>query len=72
MIDHRFHRNLIGAQGGNIREIRDQFNQVNITFPDASQKSEVVTLRGPKTDVDKCFKYLQQVTNEMVSMKCCR
>lgn len=67
LIEQRFHRQLIGAQGGKIREIRDKFNQVQITFPDAGRKVDVVTLRGPKTDVDKCFKYLQQVQQELIA-----
>ena len=41
--------------------------QVQITFPDASRHSDVVTLRGPKADVDRCHRYLQQVAQEMVA-----
>lgn len=66
LIEQRFHRALIGAQGGRIREIRDKFNQVVITFPDSGRKSDVVTLRGPKQDVDKCYRYLQQAQQEML------
>lgn len=33
IIDHRFYRNIIGTKGENIREIREMFNQVQITFP---------------------------------------
>jgi predicted PilT family ATPase len=66
LIDQRFHRTLIGAQGGRIREIRDRFNQVVITFPDPGLKSDVVTLRGPRNDVDKCHRYLQQALQEML------
>lgn len=67
LIEQRFHRTLIGAQGGRIREIRDNFNQVQITFPDAVRKSDVVTLRGPRNDVDKCHRYLQQAYQEMLA-----
>lgn len=66
LIDSRFHRTLIGAQGSNIREIREKFNNVQITFPEANKKSDVVTLRGPKNDVDKCFKYMTQLHADMV------
>lgn len=31
LIEHRFHKNIIGAKGEKIREIRDMFNQVS--FP---------------------------------------
>jgi len=67
MIEQRFHRNIIGAKGENIREIRDKFNQVQITFPDQGRKSNVVTLRGPKNDVDKCFTYLTKMHSEMIT-----
>ena len=67
MIEHRFHRQIIGAKGENIREIRDKFNQVQITFPDPGKKSDIVTLRGPKGDVDKAHKFLQNFAKELVS-----
>ncbi|KAL8583524.1 hypothetical protein ACOMHN_054840 [Nucella lapillus] len=66
IIDQRFHGNIIGARGENIREIREKFNQVQITFPDQGKKSDIVTLRGPKQDVDRCFKHLQVVHKEML------
>jgi len=33
IIDHRYYRNIIGNKGDNIKEIRDKFNQVQITIP---------------------------------------
>ncbi|XP_005104751.1 vigilin [Aplysia californica] len=66
LIEHRFHRQIIGSKGENIREIRDKFNQVQITFPDPGKKSDVVTLRGPKNDVDRAFKHLQNLGKELV------
>lgn len=67
LIEQRFHRAIIGSKGDNIREIRDRFNEVQITFPDPGKKSNIVTLRGPKEDVDKCFKHMQKVQQDMVS-----
>ena len=67
IIEQRFHKSMIGAAGGKIKEIRDKFNQVQITFPDPARKSDVVSLRGPKADVDKCYKYLGQLNQDMVS-----
>ena len=32
-IEHRFYRKIIGNKGDNIKEIRDKFNQVQITIP---------------------------------------
>lgn len=59
---------LIGARGEGIKSIRDRFNQVQITFPDQGKKSEVVTLRGPKNDVDKCYQHLNKLAQELVSL----
>ena len=67
LIDWRFHKAIIGPQGSKIREIRDKFNQVQISFPDSSKQSDVVSLRGLKNEVDKCYKYLQQIAQEVVS-----
>lgn len=66
IIEQRFHRTIIGSKGDKIKEIRDKFNQVNITFPDPGVKSDVVTVRGPKQDVEQCCKYLQQLNKELI------
>lgn len=66
IIEHRFHRQIIGAKGENVREIREKFNQVQITFPDPGKKSDVVTLRGPKNDVDKAHKHLQNLAKDLI------
>ncbi len=40
--------------------------QVIINFPDPTQKSDIVQLRGPRTEVEKCSKFMQKVVAEMV------
>ena len=65
IIDQRHYRNIIGAKGDKIREIREQFNQVQINFPGAGDKRDVVKIRGPKEDVDKCHKYLVKLVKEL-------
>ncbi|CAL8135568.1 unnamed protein product [Orchesella dallaii] len=66
IIEHRFHGNLIGAKGEKIREIREKFNQIQVTFPTPEEKRDVVKVRGPKDDVDKCCRYLNQIYKEML------
>jgi len=66
MIEHRFHRNIIGQKGENIKSIRERFPEVNINFPDAGSKSDAVNLRGPKNDIEKCYRYLKQLGDDMV------
>lgn len=65
IIDHRHFRNIIGAKGERIREIRDRFNQVLITFPGQAEKTDIVKIRGPKEDVDNCYKYMSKMVKEM-------
>lgn len=65
IIEQRFHKNIIGQKGEKVREIREKFAEVQISFPEAGAKSDVVTLRGPKDDVDKCFAYLKKMANEL-------
>jgi len=66
IIEQRFHKNIIGAKGEKIREIRDMFHQVQITFPDSSKESDVVKIRGPKQDVDAAFNHLQKLHKELL------
>ncbi|GFT67197.1 vigilin [Nephila pilipes] len=65
IIEERLHRNIIRAKGEKIREIRDKFNQVNITFPELGLKSDKIIIKGPKSDVDACYKYLHRMNEEM-------
>ncbi|CAI9616653.1 unnamed protein product [Staurois parvus] len=66
IIDQKFHRTIIGQKGERIREIREKFPDVIINFPDPTHKSDIVQLRGPKNEVEKCTKYLQKMVSEMV------
>ncbi|KAL2733690.1 vigilin isoform X1 [Vespula squamosa] len=65
VIDHRFYRSIIGNKGDNIKEIRDKFNQVQIVIPNPGEKGDIVKIRGPKEDVDKCHKYLMRLVKEL-------
>jgi len=66
IIEQRFHRAIIGQKGENIKEVRDKFPEVIINFPDPAQKSDIVQLRGPRTEVEKCAKFMQKIVAEMV------
>jgi len=65
MIENRFHRQLIGPKGENIQKIRDDFASVQISFPELGSKSDIVKLRGPKQDVDKCSALLTKMHKEL-------
>ncbi|XP_058054967.1 vigilin [Anopheles bellator] len=65
IIDHRLFKTIIGAKGESIREIREKNNNVQIVFPGPNDKSDIVKIRGPKEDVDRCHKYLSQYVKEL-------
>ncbi|KAM7012771.1 high density lipoprotein binding protein a isoform 2-T2 [Tautogolabrus adspersus] len=66
IIEQRFHRAIIGQKGEKIKEVRDKFPEVIINFPDPAQKSDIVQFRGPRTEVEKCAKFMQKIVAEMV------
>lgn len=70
IIEQRYYRSIIGAKGENIKDIRDRFNQVQINFPGPGDKRDVVKIRGPKEDVDKCSKYLQKIVKDLNESSC--
>ncbi|XP_012680775.1 high density lipoprotein binding protein a [Clupea harengus] len=65
IIEQRFHRAIIGQKGENIKEVRDKFPEVIINFPDPAQKSDIVQLRGPRNEVEKCHKFMTKMVAEM-------
>lgn len=66
LIEQRFHRTIIGTKGGKIREIREKYPEVQISFPDAGKMSDIVNLRGPREDVDGVYTLLKKLSSELV------
>ena len=67
IIPQRFHKQIIGAKGERIREIRDRFNSLQVAFPEHGEKSDIVTLRGAREDVERCATHLKKVVADLVS-----
>lgn len=65
MIEQRFHSQLIGTKGEHIKDIRDKFN-VFISFPESSIKSDKVSIRGDKQNVENCYKHLSQLNKKLL------
>lgn len=65
IIDQRHYGNIIGPKGETIKEIRDKFNQVQIVFPGPGERNDIVKVRGPKEDVDKCVRFLEKKVKEL-------
>jgi len=51
IMEHRFHGQIIGKGGENMQKWRKEYPSVSISFPEATTKSDVVTLRGEKNEV---------------------
>lgn len=57
---------IIGSKGEKIREVRDRFNGIQISFPEPGEKKDIVVLRGPKDDVEKCAAHLKKLGADLV------
>ncbi|XP_067881474.1 vigilin-like [Heterodontus francisci] len=68
IVDQKYHRLIIGSKGERIKEVREKFPEVLISFPDVTQKSDVVRLRGPRTEVQTCAKFLEKQVEELVEV----
>uniref|UniRef100_A0A8C7FU32 Vigilin n=1 Tax=Oncorhynchus kisutch TaxID=8019 RepID=A0A8C7FU32_ONCKI len=66
IVEQKFHRAIIGQKGEKIKEVRDKFPEVMINFPDPAQKSDIVQLRGPKNEVEKCAKFLAKLIADLM------
>ena len=66
IIEQRFHKNIIGQKGAGVRVIREKYPDVQISFPNADQKSDIVTLRGKKEQVDACHDHLKKISRDIV------
>lgn len=65
MIEQRHYKSIIGSKGENIREIREKFNQVQISIPQHGDKRDIVKIRGPKDDVERCHKHLMKLVRDL-------
>lgn len=65
IIEHQFHRALIGQGGTKIAEIREKYPDVVIKFPNAEQKNDVVQLRGPRDQLANVEKLLKKAYTDL-------
>ncbi len=69
LVENRVHKLMIGVKGETIKDIRDRFPGMSISFPEPGKKSDIVQLRGPKEEVDKCYKELQDLGKKLVCIQ---
>merc|ERR1719392_524996 len=63
-IPSKIHNTMIGAGGKLIQSIMNDCGGVAIKFPEPNSGSDVVTVRGPKEDVEKAVKQLKEMSEE--------
>lgn len=63
-IDPQFYNSLIGAKGKLIHSIMEDCGGVAIKFPSTDSRSDQVTIRGPKEDVDRAKQQLLELASE--------
>ena len=51
IIPRRFHSLLIGSGGAAIRELVQQYKDLNVDIPDPKKESDIIVLRGDRADV---------------------
>ncbi|XP_072350519.1 vigilin-like, partial [Scyliorhinus torazame] len=68
IVDQKYHRLLIGNKGEKIKEVHEKFAEVSITFPDVTEKSDILRLRGPRAEVQKCAKLLEKQVAALMEM----
>lgn len=66
IIEQRLHKMIIGQKGGEIQKLRTLYPTVVFSFPEANKKSDIVNLRGDKSEVDKAFKQMQSITKDLI------
>ena len=64
-IEKRYHRFLVAKRA----EFMKPFPDVYISFPRQEENSDVVEIRGPKSDVEKASKLLQKMYEEVKASK---
>ena len=65
-IPRQLHNAVIGPKGKLVRMVMDECGGVRITFPQAESKSDDIKLHGPKEDVEKACRMLQELADEQV------
>lgn len=63
-IPPKYYNSIIGAGGKLISSIMEECGGVSIKFPTPESKSDKVTIRGPKDDVEKAKVVLLELSNE--------
>lgn len=64
-LKRRFHRQIIGQGGENIKKLRDEFPNVQISVPDEKSKSDAIAIRGPTKELAMAKDVLNKMARDM-------
>ena len=65
-IPYRLHIAIIGPKGKLVRAVMEECGGVRINFPSSDSKTDTIKLHGPKDDVEKAKRMLQELADEQV------
>ncbi|CAD6197714.1 unnamed protein product [Caenorhabditis auriculariae] len=65
IVPQRLHKLIIGAKGEKLLKVRDAHPNVSVVFPDPKEKSDIINIRGEKTEVDAVYKKLSAMAKEL-------
>ena len=68
-IPHQLHNAIIGPKGKLVRAVMEECGGVRITFPPTESRADAIKLHGPKEDVEKAQRMLQELADEQVGWR---
>ena len=63
-VEPKLHRWIVGQKGVNIKRLSEKYERVHVHVPAADEKSDVITVRGPKSDVEAVRKEVLALIEE--------
>jgi len=52
-VDPKFYKTVVGKKGETIKKLNEEFETCSIKVPSSAENSDIITIRGPKPDLDK-------------------
>lgn len=69
VVDPRHHRHFVCRRGQVLRELTEEYAGVVVSFPRTGTHSDCVTLKGARECVDAAKKRIQEIIQELVSIR---
>jgi hypothetical protein len=59
IVEQKYHAQLIGPKGSNVKSMIEQFGGISFKFPGSGETSDIIVLRGDKKNVEAAEKFLK-------------